>query len=117
VTLIVAFLILIAIGGALFATPNQSALLGAAVPERLGTVSAVIPALRYVGLVIGLAAVEAIFAAIVTGAGQTSSVLTGDPVQRQVIVRGMAVALRVFGAVGVLMLGLAIVGARLRRGR
>lgn len=115
VTLIVAFLILIAIGGALFGTPNQSALLGAAAPERLGTVSAVIPALRYVGLVIGLAAVEAIFAAIVTGAGQTSSVLTGDPVQRQVIVRGMAVALRAFGAVGVLMLALAIVRARLRR--
>ena len=54
-------------------------------------------------------------AAIVTGAGQTSSVLTGDPVQRQVIVRGMAVALRAFGAVGVLMLALAIIRARLRR--
>ena len=71
--------------------------------------------MRYVGLIIGLAAVEAIFAAIVTGAGQTSSVLTGDPVQRQVIVQGMAVALRAFGVVGALMLALAIVRARLHR--
>ena len=49
------------IGGSFFQTPNQSVILSSAPRDRVGTVSALIPTLRYIGLITGVAASEAIF--------------------------------------------------------
>ena len=62
-TTIVGYFLIVGAGTALFATPNQSSILGAAPPGRLGTVSALISTTRNIGLIAGLATAEAIFTA------------------------------------------------------
>ena len=61
IVIIVGILILGGIGGSFFQVPNQSVIMGAAPRDRVGTVSALIPTLRYIGLITGVAASEAIF--------------------------------------------------------
>lgn len=61
VPVIVGILVLGGVGGSFFQAPNQSVIMGAAPRDRVGTVSALIPTLRYIGLIAGVAASEAIF--------------------------------------------------------
>ncbi|MCY4581399.1 MAG: MFS transporter [Chloroflexi bacterium] len=61
VLLIVCILALGGIGGAFFQAPNQSVIMSAAPRDRVGTVSALVPTLRYIGLITGVAASEAVF--------------------------------------------------------
>ena len=58
---IVGILVLGGVGGSFFQAPNQSVIMGAAPRDRVGTVSALIPTIRYIGLITGVAASEAIF--------------------------------------------------------
>jgi len=58
---IVGILILSGVGGSFFQAPNQSVIMSAAPRDRVGTVSALIPTLRYIGIITGVAASEAIF--------------------------------------------------------
>ena len=54
-------LALAGVGGAFFQAPNQTVIMRAAPPGRMGTVSALIPTLRYVGIIVGVALAEALF--------------------------------------------------------
>lgn len=58
---IVGMLVLGGIGGSFFQAPNQSVIMSAAPRDRVGTISALVPTLRYIGLITGVAASEAIF--------------------------------------------------------
>lgn len=66
---VVGFLALSGAGNALFQTPNQTVIMGAAPRDRVGTVSALIPSIRYAGLIIGVAIAEALFSAGLAGTG------------------------------------------------
>ena len=50
--LVAAFLGMAGLGGALFSTPNTSAIMGAAPSDRIGSVSALIPTVRNIGLIV-----------------------------------------------------------------
>lgn len=80
------------IGNTLFQTPNQTAIMGAAPEGRVGTVSALIPMIRYVGLVAGVAVAEAIFSASLG----PDSVNTADP---STIASAAAFTFPIFGVV------------------
>lgn len=67
--LIVGILVLGGIGGSFFQTPNQSVIMNAAPKDRVGTVSALIPTIRYIGLIAGVAAAEAVFTSGLGSAG------------------------------------------------
>ena len=100
------FLATSAAGSSLFNPPNQSAIMGAAPLDRLGTVSALIPTLRNVGLIIGIAIAEAVFVA-------TSGIVDGDASslslhEREQVVHGVAVTLRVFGSMAAAAMLLAL---------
>ncbi len=58
---IVAMLLLAGMGGSFFHAPNQSAIMRAAPQERVGTVSALVPTVRSIGLIVGAALAEAVF--------------------------------------------------------
>ena len=61
IPVIVGMLALGGVGGSFFQTPNQSVIMSAAPQGRVGTISALIPTLRYIGIISGVAASEAIF--------------------------------------------------------
>ncbi len=61
VPVIVGILMLGGIGGSFFQAPNQSVIMSAAPRDRVGTVSALVPTLRYIGIITGVAASEALF--------------------------------------------------------
>lgn len=84
-------------GSSLFNPPNQSAIMGAASLDRLGTVSALIPTLRNVGLIVGIAVAEAVFVATSGAMGGDADTLSLP--ERELVVHGVGVTLRVFGAV------------------
>lgn len=58
---IVGILALGGVGSSFFQTPNQSVIMSAAPKGRIGTVSALVPTLRYIGLIIGVVVAEGIF--------------------------------------------------------
>ena len=96
---ILGILALSSLGSSLFGPPNQSALMGAAPPDRIGTVSGLIPTLRNIGLITGIATAEAIF---VANSGWSVGSAEGGNLgleQRELVVHGIAVTLRVFGAI------------------
>ncbi len=68
IPVVAGILVLAGVGGSFFQAPNQSVIMRAAPQERVGTVSALIPTLRYVGLIVGVALAEAIFT---SGLGST----------------------------------------------
>ncbi len=61
IPVIAAMLAVGGVGGSFFQSPNQSVIMSAAPRDRVGTVSALIPTFRYIGLIIGVAASEALF--------------------------------------------------------
>ena len=61
IPVIVGILVLGGVGGSFFQAPNQSVIMSAAPRDRVGTVSALIPTLRYIGIITGVATSEAIF--------------------------------------------------------
>jgi len=93
------------IGNTLFQTPNQTAIMGAAPEGRVGTVSALIPMIRYVGLVAGVAVAEAIFSASLG----PDSANTADP---STIASAAAFTFPIFGVVS----AIAAIVAMLRPG-
>lgn len=97
---VVAFLAIAGVGSSLFSIPNQYSMLSTASDERMGTVSALIPTLRSVGAVTGIAAASAIFASVVAGAGQTTVIAAGNVAQQGAIVDGVTVAFSVMAGVG-----------------
>ena len=103
---VVVFLAISALGSSLFNTPNSSALMGAAPPGRIGTVSALMPTLRSVGLIVGIAVAQAVYVAIAGDASSASSGMELSESERTLVVEGVRVGLRVFGTV-------ALVGAML----
>jgi EmrB/QacA subfamily drug resistance transporter len=87
------------VGSSLFNSPNQSAIMGAAPPDRIGTVSGLIPTLRNIGLITGIAIAEAVFVANSGwSGGSVDGTALGLP-ERELVVHGIAVTLRVFGTI------------------
>jgi EmrB/QacA subfamily drug resistance transporter len=102
IIIIVLLLGLSAVGSSLFNTPNSSAIMGAAPQERIGTVSALMPTLRSIGLIIGIAVAQAIYVAI---AGDATIASIGHPLHenhRALVIEGVSMGLRVFGAIALL---------------
>ncbi len=89
---IAGMLIVAGLGGSFFQVPNQSVIMRAAPQERVGAVSALIPTLRYIGLIVGVALAEAIFA---SGLGAPG--LDGASAER--VASAARTAFLVFGAV------------------
>lgn len=96
---IVSLLAMSAVGSSLFNTPNSSALMGAAPPGRIGTVSALMPTLRSVGLIVGIAVAQAVYVSIAGDASSASSGMALSEGERTLVVEGVRVGLRVFGTV------------------
>ena len=118
IVVIVLLLALSAAGSSLFNTPNSSAIMGAAPAGRIGTVSALMPTLRSIGLIIGIAVAQAVYVAIAGDASSASSGLTLSESERSLVIEGVRVGLRVFGTVAVLGVVLATLrgeDTRLRR--
>jgi EmrB/QacA subfamily drug resistance transporter len=88
-----------AVGSSLFNSPNQSAIMGAAPPDRIGTVSGLIPTLRNIGLITGIAIAEAVFVANSGWMGGSVDGAPPDLAQRELVVHGIAITLRVFGTI------------------
>ncbi len=97
-TMIVGYFLVVGAGTALFATPNQSSILGAAPHGRLGTVSALISTTRNIGLIAGLATAEAIFIGVAPDVGKAGGVVSGDPALSASVVEGMSTTVRVFAS-------------------
>jgi len=97
---VVAFLAIAGVGSSLFGIPNQYSMLNTVSDERMGTVSALIPTLRSVGAVTGIAAASAIFASVVAGASQTTVIAAGNVAQQRALVDGVTVAFSVMASVG-----------------
>ena len=102
IVVIMLLLALSAAGSALFNTPNSSAIMGAAPSGRIGTVSALMPTLRGVGLIIGIAVAQAVYVAIAGDASSASSGLALNDAERLLVIEGVSVGLRVFGVVALL---------------
>ena len=68
VLIVMGMLVLSGVGDTFFQTTNQIVIMGAAPRDRVGTVSAMIPTLRYIGIITGVAVCEAIFT---SGLGQS----------------------------------------------
>jgi EmrB/QacA subfamily drug resistance transporter len=111
---VVAFLAIAGVGSSLFSIPNQYSMLSTASDERMGTVSALIPTLRSVGAVTGIAAASAIFASVVAGAGQTTVIAAGNVAQQGAIVDGVTVAFSVMAGVGLATTLLSLMRGRAR---
>jgi EmrB/QacA subfamily drug resistance transporter len=112
--MIVAFLALSGVGGALFSSPNQSSIMNAAPNDRVGGVSALIPTLRNMGLIIGVTVGGAIFASVAGIVGRSGTLLDGDLAQREAIVEGTRAAFLAFGGLGVFSVLLAAMRGRPR---
>lgn len=94
---IAARLALVGFGMALFQSPNNSAIMGAAPARRLGTASAAIVTARRVGQAVGIAVSGAVFAA---AAGSAAGPGAGDPAARaRAAADGMEAALLLAAAV------------------
>ena len=87
-----AMLLVAGVGGSFFQAPNQSVIMRTAPQDRVGAVSALIPTLRYVGLIVGVALAEAIFTSGLGDAG-----LEGASAER--VVSAARTAFLVFGVV------------------
>ncbi|MDA0797333.1 MAG: MFS transporter [Chloroflexi bacterium] len=87
------------LGSSLFNPPNQSAIMGAAPPDQMGTVSGLIPTLRNIGLITGIATAEAIFVANSGWSGGSAQGADLGLAQRELVIHGIAVTLRVFGTI------------------
>ncbi|MDA1036266.1 MAG: MFS transporter, partial [Chloroflexi bacterium] len=109
IVVIMLLLALSAAGSSLFNTPNSSALMGAAPPGRIGTVSALMPTLRSIGLVVGIAVAQAVYVAIAGEASSASSGLALSESQRSLVIGGVSMGLRVFGTVALVGVVLATV--------
>lgn len=107
ILLIVGMLALGGIGGAFFQAPNQSVIMSAAPRDRVGTVSALVPTLRYIGIIAGVAASEAIFT---SGLGAQGL----DGASPATVTSAARTAFAVFGGVNLLaaLLALFRTGAR-----
>lgn len=99
---ILMLLALASVGTSLFNSPNQSAIMGAAPPGRIGTVSGLIPTLRNVGLISGIATAEALFVANSGWSGGSIDGVSLTLEQRELVIHGVAVTLRVFGSLAAL---------------
>ena len=102
---VVGILILGGVGASFFQTPNQSVIMSAAPRDRVGTVSALIPTLRYIGIITGVAVSEAIFT---SGLGETGL----DGANAETVTAAARTAFLVFGGVT----SLAALGALFRTG-
>lgn len=60
---VIPFLVLLGIGGGLFTSPNNSAIMGSAPREKQGVAGAILAAARNIGFAVGMAAGGAIYAA------------------------------------------------------
>jgi EmrB/QacA subfamily drug resistance transporter len=99
--MIAALLATSSLGSSLFNPANQSAIMGAAPPGRMGTVSGLIPTLRNIGLITGIATAEAIFVSISGWSGGSVEGSGLGLAQRELVIHGIAVTLRVFGAIAI----------------
>ena len=102
---VVGILILGGVGASFFQTPNQSVIMSAAPRDRVGTVSALIPTLRYIGIITGVAVSEAIFT---SGLGEPGL----DGANAETVTAAARTAFLVFGGVTFL----AALGALFRTG-
>ena len=72
-------LVLVGVGAGLFGSPNSSAIMNSAPPDRLGTAAASSTTARQIGQAIGVALAGAVFASRVgSSAGGTASMLPAD---------------------------------------
>lgn len=109
---VVVFLAIAGVGISLFSIPNQYSMLSTASDERMGAVSALIPTLRSVGGVTGIAVASAIFASVVAGAGQTTVIAAGNVAQQRALVDGVTVAFSVMASVGLATTLLSLMSGR-----
>lgn len=109
---VVVFLAIAGVGISLFSIPNQYSMLSTASDERMGAVSALIPTLRSVGAVTGIAVASAIFASVVAGAGQTTVIAAGNVAQQRALVDGVTVAFSVMAGVGLATTLLSLMSGR-----
>ena len=109
---VVVFLAIAGVGISLFNIPNQYSMLSTASDERMGAVSALIPTLRSVGGVTGIAVASAIFASVVAGAGQTTVIAVGNVAQQRALVDGVTVAFSVMASVGLATTLLSLMSGR-----
>ena len=107
VLVIVGILVISGLGDTHFQTPNQSVLMGAAPRDRVGTVSALVPTLRYIGIITGVASCEAIFT---SGLGASGL----DGADAETVTSAARTAFLVFGGVAVLSALIALFRPRLR---
>jgi MFS family permease len=99
--MIAALLATSSLGSALFNPANQSAIMGAASPGRMGTVSGLIPTLRNIGLITGIAMAEAIFVSTSGWSGGFVEESGLGLAQRELVIHGIAITLRVFGTIAI----------------
>lgn len=112
--------VFIGLGSALFQGPNNSAIMGAVPPDRLGTASAMITTSRNIGGAIGTALGAAVYTAQATAHATTAGASIADrnllpPDSVAAGVRGaylVAAAIALLGALTSLVRGRAAVGAR-----
>ena len=103
IPVILGILALGGVGGSFFQAPNQSVIMSAAPRDRVGTVSALIPTLRYIGIIAGVAASEAIFT---SGLGEPGL----DGASAETVTAAARAAFLVFGGVNSLAALLAFSG-------
>ena len=99
IPVILGLLAFASVGSSLFNSPNQSAIMGAAPPDRVGTVSGLIPTLRNIGLITGIATAEAIFVANSGWSGSSAEIGALGVNERELVVHGIGVTLRVFATI------------------
>jgi EmrB/QacA subfamily drug resistance transporter len=98
ISIIIGYFLIVGMGTSLFATPNQSSILGAAPEGRLGTVSALISTTRNIGLITGLATAEAIFTGVAPDVSEAGALVSREPGLSASVVAGMSTTVRVFGS-------------------
>lgn len=92
IPVIVGILLLGGVGGSFFQAPNQSVIMSTAPRDRVGTISALIPTLRYIGIITGVAVSEAIFTSGLGGQGL-------DGANAETVTAAARTAFLVFGGV------------------